>query len=364
MLESTPFDVIVSDMRMPGMDGAALLEKVRQLHPEVVRIVFSGHTELEATLRAVPVAHQFLLKPCDADMLRVAIERACSLQSILTSEALSHMVGSLGDLPSAPRVYAALTQALSDPEVPLARIAQIVEQDVAISAKVLQLVNSAFFGLARSVNSVRDAVSYLGVNILQSLVVKVEAFRIFVPSEHVEGFSIDEFDAHAELTAMLARMLKLPKHLSDPAVVGALLHDVGKLVLATRVPKRFSEAIRAAGEREVPLHRMEMELFGVTHAEIGAYLLGLWGFSTFVTEAVAHHHHPGRVPHDGFDAVAAVYVANLLAHRAHQPPGALLSEPVDEDLLRSLGVAGQVPLWNKNARDAALESEETSDAVR
>ncbi len=363
ILESSQFDVIVSDMRMPGMDGAALLKEVRERHPDVVRIVLTGLTELSATLRAVPVAHQFLLKPCDAGTLRVAVDRACSLQSILTSETLSRMVGGLGELPSAPRVYGALTLALKDPEAPLERIGSIVEQDVAISAKVLQLVNSAFFGLARSVNSVSDAVVYLGVNILESLVIKAEAFRVFRPGDRVQGFSIDEFDAHSHFTARIARTLSQPKYLSDSAVVGALLHDIGKLVLATRVPKRFAEALRTAKERELPLHRVEAEIFGVTHAEIGAYLLSLWGLPTFVTEAVAHHHDPARVPHQTFDAVTAVYVANLLAHEVSQSPADLPSEPLDEPLLSSLGAADQLPLWKQSARQTAQELAQASHAL-
>ena len=196
----------------------------------------SEYTELEAAFRAAKVAHQFLLKPCDAYMLRVAIDRAFSLQSILSGEALAGMVGSLGELPSAPRLYVALTQALADPDSSMTDIAGVVEQDVAISAKILQLVNSAFFGLSRNVSSVQHAVSYLGVSILQSLVLSVEAFRVFTGADQVEGFSIDEFDEHSQLTAGIARKFGLPEHLAEPAVVASLLHDIGKLVVATRAP--------------------------------------------------------------------------------------------------------------------------------
>lgn len=147
MLEASTFDVIVSDMRMPGIDGAALLETVRQKYPSVLRIILSGYTELEASYRAVPVAHQFLLKPCDPDALRAAIERATSLVEVLNSKMLASLVGSLQELPSLPRTYAELRHALSDPDSSIDQVVRIVEQDVAITAKVLQLVNSAFLGL-------------------------------------------------------------------------------------------------------------------------------------------------------------------------------------------------------------------------
>ena len=360
LLDESPFDVIVSDMRMPGMDGAALLERVRERHPQVVRIVLSGYTELEAAFRAAQVAHQFLLKPCDADMLRVAIERACSLQTILSSEALAGMVGALGQLPSAPRVYAALTRALADPDSSLKRIAGIVEQDVAISAKILQLVNSAFFGLARDVSSIDHAVSYLGVNILQSLVVSAEAFRVFTGADRIEGFSVDEFEEHSQLTAGIAHRLGLTKNLAEPAVVSSLLHDIGKLVLATRAPSRFREALRVAQEMQQPLHQAEVGLYGVSHAEIGAYLLGLWGLPTAVTEAVAHHHAPARVPRQDFDLVAAVYVADALAHEVH--PSSVPSEPINEALLQSLGVANRYPAWQQIARELGSTAFEVSHA--
>ena len=360
LLDQTPFDVIVSDLKMPGMDGTTLLERARERHPQVVRIVLSEYADLEAAFRAAQVAHQLLLKPCDAEMLRVAIDRACSLQSILTGEALAGMVGALGELPSAPRLYIALTQALADPDSSMEDIAAVVEQDVAISAKVLQLVNSAFFGLSRNVSSVKHAVSYLGVNILQSLVISVEAFRIFSGGDEIEGFSIDEFEGHSQLTAGIARQLDLPEHLGEPAVVGSLLHDVGKLVLAARAPGRFQEALRTVRKTRQPLYRVETGLYGVTHAEIGAYLLGLWGLPTAVTEAVAHHHAPGRVPHQGFDAVVAVYVANTLAH--HVSASALRPEPMNAELLGSLGVADRYPTWQEAAQQLVSRAAELSRA--
>jgi HD-like signal output (HDOD) protein len=358
LLEQSPFDVVVSDMTMPGMDGAALLERVRERYPHLVRIVLSQYAELEAAFRAAQVAHQFLLKPCDADMLRVAIDRAFSLQSILSSEALTAMVGALGELPSAPRVYVELTRVLADPDASLERIAGVVERDVAISAKVLQLVNSAFFGLARNVSSVHHAVSYLGVNILQSLVISVEAFRVFAGGDQVEGFSIDEFEQHAQLTAGIAHRIELPKHLAEPAVVASLLHDVGKLVLATRAPAQFQHALKSAAETQQPLYQAEAALYSVSHAEIGAYLLGLWGLPTAVTEAVAHHHAPARVPRQEFDAVAAVYVANILTHKVS--PSSLPFEPMDLALLESLGVADRYAAWQDAAQEIASTASELS----
>jgi len=360
LLEASPFDVIgVSDMRMPGVDGAALLSRVRELYPQMVRIVLSGQTELAVALRAVPVAHQFLAKPCDASMLRVAVERACHLKDLLNDESICRIVGSMGELPSLPRVYEELTQALASPDASLAHIARIVERDVAISAKILQLVNSAFFGLAQPITTIRGAVSYLGINMLKNLVLSVEVFRAFKADKKVAGFSLERLQKHAQLTARVASRLPAQKHLADVVMVAALLHDVGKLILAWKLPDRFLQALDRARAEGRPMHAVEKDLSGVTHAEIGAYLLGLWGLPYAIVEAVAHHHAPDRVPHTTFDALAAVYVANLLAHEEElpNPPGLTpWPPPIDTEFVNALGFAESLPQWRATAAEMARAS--------
>ena len=314
LMEASPFDVIVSDMRMPGMDGAALLCHVREHYPQVVRIVLSGHTELCTALRVVPVAHQFLAKPCDAEMLRVAVERACHLKALLSDDSIRRTVTALGDLPSLPRTYQALTQALADSEASLQKVAKIVEQDVGISAKVLQLVNSAFFGVAHPMTNIQSAVSYLGINTLKSLVLSVEIFRAFKPQRELPGFSLEKLQNHAQLTAQIAARLPVPKHLGDIAMVSGMLHDVGKLIMAWKRSEQFGRILGEARDTPCPVYKVEEREIGFSHAEIGAYLLGLWGLPYAIVEAVALHHGPNRVPHQNFDAISAVYMANLLAH--------------------------------------------------
>ncbi len=318
LLEATPFDVIVSDMRMPGMDGAALLSHVREHFPQMVRIVLSGHTEMSTALRVVPVAHQFLAKPCDAQTLRVAVERACHLKALLSDDSIRHTVTALGDLPSLPRTYEALTQALADPDVSLAKVGKIVEQDVGISAKILQLVNSAFFGVSHSMTNIQSAVSYLGINTLKSLVLSVEIFRAFKPRGDLPGFSLEKLQQHAQMTAFIAARLPVPKHLSDIAMVAGMLHDVGKLIMAWKRSEQFGKFLVEATQDNCPLYKIEQKEMGFSHAEIGAYLLGLWGLPYTIVEAVALHHAPRRVPHQHFDAISAVYTANLLAHELEE----------------------------------------------
>ncbi len=321
LMEASPFDVVASDLRMPGMDGAALLCHAREHYPQMVRIVISGQAELSTALRVVPVAHQFLTKPCNAEMLRVAVERACHLKALLSDDSIRHTVTALGDLPSLPRTYQALTQALADPDASIQKVAKIIEQDVGISAKVLQLVNSAFFGIAHSMTNIQSAVSYLGINTLKSLVLSVEIFRAFKPQRELPGFSLEKLQVHAQLTAQIAARLPVPRHLADIAMVAGMLHDVGKLIMAWKRSEQFGKMLVEAQETPCPVYKVEEREMGFSHAEVGAYLLGLWGLPYTIVEAVALHHGPNRVPHQKFDAVSAIFTANLLAHEMEESSG-------------------------------------------
>ena len=359
-LEQGPFDVIVSDMRMPGIDGATLLARAQESHPGAVRIVLSGYSEVQAALRAVPVAHQFLSKPCSADELRGVIERACGLRALLCDESIRSAVGGLRSLPSAPTAYAALTDLLRDPVASAEDVARIVERDMAMCAKVLQLVNSAFFGLGRRITSVAEAVVYLGMVAVRDVVLSVEAFRAF-RDDAGDPNSAAALQRHSLAVAGIASEIireRGPAQAQDAFMAG-MLHDIGKLVLATQRPLEFAEIVAAARAEGLPTHVVAERRHGATHAEVGAYLLGLWGLPYTVVEAVAHHHAPSRAGSHGLDVVVAVHVADALAHEhvGQLAPGEGSSEAspgLAVDFLEELGVADRLPAWRALAADHAL----------
>ena len=339
--EASDFDVVVSDMRMPGMDGVTLLCKIRDRSPGSARIILSGFSEPELITRAASVAHRFLAKPCSAAELQSTIERVCSLQDVLSTPEIRRIVGSVGQLPSLSSTFNTLTNALSSPGSSIGQVSEIIEEDIAMSAKVLQLVNSAFFGLPQKVTSLSTAVSYLGMETIKNLALASEAFRIFVPDSRVPQSVCESMQKRAQHAAAIAGLLPLDRKTLEVAVAAALLRDIGSLFMASTMPVEFCSVLSRTKERGCKSFEAEEELLGTSHAEIGAYLMGLWGLPNLAVEAIAHHHHPTRVAHSGLDCAVAVYVADLLADelKAH-PEGSvgLEIEECDRANLESLGV--------------------------
>ncbi|HEX4336999.1 MAG TPA: response regulator [Polyangiaceae bacterium] len=350
-LDRAPVDVIVSDVQMATMGGSKLLATIQERHPDVARIVLSGETDPSVVYRTVPFAHQYLTKPFDATNLTFTLRRACALRSLLTNAAIRAVVGRSNELPAAPATYIELTQALKNPDTTTRQVAAIVERDIGIAARVLSIVSSSFFGAPRSVSTIAAAVGYLGLDTVRTLVLACEIVRTFTPTSGLTGFSLDEFEEHGLRTGRLARSMLGPTLSADDAFVAGLLHRVGQLVLASRVPHRFAEVLDSAARTGNGLLKTELEVLGVTHAQVGAYLLGLWGLRQRVVEAVAYHPYPERLD-SAFGIPTAVHVASILAKNPRAPAGV---EPQAEmqaipmALLERQGVADQVPEWRELA---------------
>jgi putative nucleotidyltransferase with HDIG domain len=360
------FDVIVSDLRMPGMGGIALLDEIRKLYPEAVRIFLSGQPEPEVGLRLVPVCHQFLAKPCDAGSLLSVVDRACWLQDLVPNGTLTKVIGGISRLPALPSLYVELQRLIAEDQGDPSNIARVVGQDVAMSAKVLQILNSTYFALSRRITAIEQAVVYLGVPTIQQLVLaSVFDGATLRPRCGVE---LGRLRDHALLTAAIARNMFLEDRTqASLAWTAGMLHDVGKLVLGSGLPDHLPAALDLASRSSRPLFEAEQELYGVTHSEIGAYVLGLWGLPQAIVEAVANHHHPARGCPRGLDLTIAVYVASALANECaanecdtnecdtnecikdENVPG--ITSVIDVDLLESLNVLEHLNRWRVTATE-------------
>ncbi len=318
-MDIAPFDAVVAGGRLVDMEGPAFLRRAKQAKPETVRISLTNAGDPGAAMRSLPVAHQCLTKPFEADVLIQVVERATELQSLLNSDATRRMLGQVGDLPSLPANLAALDAALCDEEASLGDVAKIVTRDVAMSAKVLQLVNSSFVGLRSTVRDLRQAVAYLGVETLRSLTITTEVFRVFNPSELLPGGWMERFNEHSLEVAEIAGRLVRTSAAQYEASVAGLLHDVGELVVADRAPTKLCEILSQVSAGR-PSPEAETELLGATFPIVGGCLLSLWGMNYRVVEAVTRHreHWEGRQRDP--ELADAVHVADALTSTGHTSP--------------------------------------------
>jgi HD-like signal output (HDOD) protein len=311
-MQERPYDVIVSDMRMPGMDGAGLLEIVSGRWPETIRIVLSGYAELQQTIRLVPFAHQYLSKPCQPQQLENVIDRCLLLHDLLHKPGLRSLVGRIRALPTLPRIYTQLQGIIRDESITLADVARLVSADTALAARVLQIVNSAFFRLARRISNIEQAVSYLGFQAIRNLAMSVEVFSRW-SGQSCCGLDLEKLQQHVHFVAAAASCLAARTPVADDTLMAGLLHDIGYWVMAQECPGDLSGAVNLAVVEKIPLYEAENIVIGASHAEIGAYLLGIWGLPYPVVEAVAHHHQPERVIQHEFDVLSALVIGHSLA---------------------------------------------------
>jgi putative nucleotidyltransferase with HDIG domain len=362
-LAELPYDVVVSDLRMPAMDGVQLLELTRDRCPDAVRIVLSGHAEATMMARAAAVAHRLMAKPCDISELASVIERSCKLHDCATRDALDRSAIATSSLPSVPRLYLELTEVMRSGTAGAADAARVIQGDTAMAAKVLQLANSAYFGRRSPVSSITEAVAYLGLEALRALVLQTAAFYQFHPETPVVGFDVERLQRHCAHVARVAAAMASGKAARDDAFTAGLLHDVGLLVLASQNPTELTQMLAAAGEAGRPLWEVERARHGLTHAEIGAHLLALWGLPLSVIDAVAGHHDETclRPP---FDGVATVYIANAVVADAEQR-AQLGGPPIPADALepvRRSPLGGRLEGWCRLAeREVAQDADYTSD---
>ena len=358
LMAKTSFDLIVSDMRMPKMDGSTLLTEVMKRYPKTVRFVLSGQSDEETIFRSVGSAHQFMAKPCDADVLKATVNRAFTLRGLLNSENVRHLVSQMPALPPLPKLYQRLMDELRSPDCSIQAVGQIIESDVAMIAKILQWTNSAFFGIRQHVSNPVQAVSLLGLDTIRGLALMVGAFSRMAEAKLPPGFSFDGFCQHSMAVGAYAQAISNSEHQDDKdvsdAFTGAVLHDSGMLVFAANWAAQYGDVLSRTQNSPVPLTDAEVEAFGCTHAEVGGYLLGLWGLPDPVVEAVAFHHRPADCPAQRFSPLTAVHVANCLEHETQRESGAIARPEVELDYLRQLGLENRLSAW----RDVCLRISE------
>jgi HD-like signal output (HDOD) protein len=351
ILGAEPYDVIVSDLRMPEMDGVQLLAEVKSKHPEVIRIILSGQVEQEATFKSVQLAHQSLSKPCDAGILKHTLNKLFGLRNVLENESIKRIVSQTETLPSLPAVYTDIISELQSAEPSVQKVGDIIANDLAMAAKILQVVNSAFFGLVRKISNPKEAVMLLGTETIKALVLSVKIFSEFNQKKFA-WFNFDNLFNHSMSVSMFAQTITkeehLDKNLVNHSLMAGMFHDLGKLILVTNFQAPYQKLLTEARQTGQNLWDLENDLFGTSHAEIGAYLMGLWGLEYPVIEAIAYHHCPGKSLSNSTGLLTAVHFGDAfdrLRNDGNDQDNGNGWRQLDRGYLDNLGVADRINNW-------------------
>lgn len=353
LMQQQPFDVVVTDMRMPAMNGAQLLEEVKRRFPQCFRIVLSGQADQESIMRAVAPAHQYLAKPCDTNELKKRLARAFTVRGLLRNAELQAVVSRLQAMPSLPALYIEVTNELENAEPSIIRIAKLISEDMAMTAKMLQLVNSAFFGLRCRVSNPVQAVQLLGLDTLRALVLSTHVFdrfrtEIFGDAEvsylWKHSFAVARFAKH------IAAFEKADRQMIDDCFTAGLLHDSGKLILSSAMGKKYQTVLELVKRGEKVLVDAETLVLGCNHAEIAAYLLGLWGLPEQVIEGVAQHYCPVETREAGFSTTLATHAATYF-HEQQAPFWLQDCTSLNLEYITKCGYGDREETWRNKVRE-------------
>jgi HD-like signal output (HDOD) protein len=341
------FNAVVTDMRMPGMTGAQLLDTVRDQFPQTIRIILSGQSDRESMVRSIASAHQFLSKPCDAEQLKSVLERTIALTDLLENESIKNFIFRLKGIPSLPSLYREVTKELRSEDPSASRLGGIISQDMAMTAKLLQMVNSPVYSVRADVSEPSRAVMLLGVDTIQAMVLSLSIFSACDPhvlSAQEVGSLWENSTFVSRFSTVVARAEGVATSDLGPYQSAGLLHDIGKLVMASADPKEYRMIENLGMHPGIDQCVVETELLGCSHAEIGAYLLGLWGLPSSIVEAVAWHHHPSASPVKKFSPLAAVHVASAI-HAQMYPELKHWGAHIDQAFLERIGLADRQQVW-------------------
>ena len=347
LMASAPVDVIATDTLGGADDGVQLLNAIRSRYPSVIRFLLVPAGAEQSAVGAMPVAHQILNKNCDTAVLERAVERISGLQNRRRHPIVAKILGMVNSLPSLPQLYWDLVRAIDDPRSGTAEVAAIIERDMAMTARLLQLANASIFGAGRPVRGVKDAVERVGLDPIRSAVLSMHFFRSMQGHEFPAGFSIDQLQAESWEAARLANEMVKDVEMRKCAVSASVLKNIGRLILATNAPGEYMRVANEAKESGRAEFSVEQSLLGCDSAEIGAQLLALWGLPVSLVEAVAYHHRPSISGERGFGAIGAVHVASAMIAERRTDNQPQKDAEYDFQYLRAVGMDDKVDRWRK-----------------
>ena len=373
MMAQKEFDVIVSDMRMPNMNGAELLNEVKDLHPNTIRFILSGYSDKDLILKSLDSTHQYLAKPCDPETLKTRILRATSLQESISNDAIKNLISQLGELPTLPALYEEILSLLRQPDVSSECLSDAIKKDIGMTAKILKFANSGYVGLKRKISGMNDAVSYLGMDYIRSIILTIGAFGRLKQFQ-IDGSTLEDFWGNSLMVAEAAKAITISqtssRTMAEESYVGGLLHACGKLILSANFPSKYVEVNQMVEEDGMPLLDAEVKIFGAHHGQVGAFILGLWGLAGPIVEAVHWYRNPSNsIPVD-FQPLTSVHVASSLIFESGDEEEDLPSDSglfknaeLDKDYLEKISLLNRLEDWRFLVNSYQRPNEERQNLV-
>jgi len=347
-LDAQRFDAVAASLDLPEVDGPTLLNRIRQSAPDTGRFLLAEENDREEVLKKGLGTQQILSKPCDAAEARRVVEHYLAADKWIADETMRDLVSRIRSLPTIPSIYTEVRAALRSPDATTMSVASIINKDMAMTTKLLQVCNSSYFGLRRKITDAEEAVGLLGFNTVNSIVVAVKMLGYYDRIKPAY-FTVDRLWRHSLAVAQHARKLALretgDEGLAETAHTAGLMHDLGKVVLACNFCQQYEETQKRAKREARPLWQIEKEVFGANHADIGAYLLGLWGLPAEVSEAAALHHQPMRSSAENFAPLTAVHIANAIEHEINPSHDGTVASTVDTIYLARIGCLKPIAEW-------------------
>lgn len=361
-LNEGKFDVVVSDMRMPGMDGAEVMGHVRNLQPDSFRIILSGETDETQFVRTVGPAHQYLSKPCDGETLIETIETGMNLRLYVGNDPLRSMLGGVETLPMPNDVLFKVIEELDSECADARNVAAIIERDVGLTTQVLRFANSAFFSIPIEVTSPQQAVNVLGFDSIRAMVLSAGIFNVFSVSKSEENelrrLAQNSY-AIGTLAQALAEAEGMDTAFARNALCAGCVSHIGTLLLRSYFSDIFKQSVEICEQGELTMHEAEHQLLGNAHGALGGYLLGLWGFNDYIIEAVAYHHEPRQAGHAVISPLTFVHVAQHLCAEMNKNRTQRLPShyTLDEAYLEQTGLIPRLDAWREIAASTLTEKE-------
>jgi HD-like signal output (HDOD) protein/CheY-like chemotaxis protein len=333
-LDNNNFDLVIVDVRMPNREGLALLNAIMRGTPSVNRVALADETGEQYLKNTTDLVHQSVLVRMIDTHLLPAVKRAFTISDICESDEIRKLVLEIKRLPSLPTIYSELLHILNDDDASVSKVGKLISQDIAMTAKVLALVNSAFFGLCRRVYTVEEAAVYIGMEPLKTLVLSYQAFAA-LSAEGIPKRYIEELWKHSVTVASFARCIASSetndKNEINIAFTAGMMHDIGRLVLMDNLTERYRRYLECLTHDDIPEIKLEKLIFGATHQEIGALLLRKWGLPNTIVDPILFHHDPLKSGHD-FSPTIAVAVADCMYYDLVGAPQEVIKRRLPLDL--------------------------------